>query len=76
MALPVEKVKKIQWLNKKGKKPEKLVSAGTESTKKEENGFLNMVGQEDLDRFNKPKKKIRKKKRKSNRIHLRKSKKK
>lgn len=76
VALPVEKVKKIQWLNKKGKKPEKIVSAGTEDINKEENSFLNMVGQEDLDRFNKPKKKIRKKKRKSNRIHLRKSKKK
>lgn len=76
VALPVKKVKQILRMNKQGKKPEKLVSEDFNSTKKEEDSFLNMVGQEDLDRFSRPKKKIRKKKRKSNRRHHRKPKKK
>lgn len=69
IALPVKKVKQVQRMNRQGKKPEKLVSEGVIDTGKDEDTFLNMVGQDDLDRFNRPKKKIRKKKRKSNRHH-------
>ena len=76
VAVPVKKVKQIQRLNKNGKKPEKLVSEDFNGSVKSEDSFLNMVGQEDLDRFNKPKKKIRKKKRSSNRRQHRNPKKK
>ena len=72
VALPVNKVKQIQRMNKNGKKPEKLVTEGLLDSGKEKDTFLNMVGQEDLDRFSRPKKKIRKKKRKSNRRQHRK----
>lgn len=72
VAIPVRKVKQIQRLNKNGKKPEKLILDDLNGPEKTEDSFLNMVGQEDLDRFNKPKKKIRKKKRSSNRKHHRK----
>src|SRR5690554_840823 len=68
VALPVSTVKKVQKLNRNGQKPEKLVSEGIEVSKKEEDSFLNMVGQEDINRFNKPKgKQFRKKRRKPNR---------
>lgn len=65
VALPVDLVKQIQRMNRKGEKPERLVTEENESGKKVEETFLNMVGQEDLNRFNKPKSKPRKKKRKS-----------
>ncbi len=63
VAIPVKVVKQIQQLNRQGKKPEKLIHESFVNGKKEEESFLNMVGQEDLDRFNRPKKKIRTKKR-------------
>lgn len=63
VALPVSTVKKVQKLNRNGQKPEKLVSEGLEVSRKEEESFLNMVGQEDINRFNAPKGKQRKKKR-------------
>lgn len=63
VAIPVKKVKQVQNLNSKGKRPEELKSDYTDKSKNEEDTFLNVVGQEDLDRFNKPSKKIRKKKR-------------
>lgn len=65
VALPVDSVKKVQKMNRAGKKPEKLLSEGLEAVKKNEDTFLNMVGQEDLNRFNQPKKKLRKKKRRN-----------
>ncbi len=63
VALPVEKVIQILKMNKAGKKPEKLSSESPEVMKKTEDTFFNMVGQEDLDRFSRPKKKPHKKRR-------------
>ena len=63
VALPVSTVKKVQQLNRNGQKPEKLVSECPDVSRKEEENFLNMVGQEDINRFNKPRGKQRKKKR-------------
>jgi cell fate regulator YaaT (PSP1 superfamily) len=63
VALPVGTVKKVQKMNRAGQKPEKLVSENMEVAQKAEDTFLNMVGQEDINRFNKPKGKLRKKKR-------------
>jgi hypothetical protein len=50
-------------MNRAGQKPEKLVSENMEVVQKAEDTFLNMVGQEDINRFNQPKGKQRKKKR-------------
>lgn len=63
----VDQVKKIQRLNKAGKRPEKLITEKFEVTQKNADTFHNMVGQEDLTRFDQPKKKIRNKKRYHNR---------
>jgi cell fate regulator YaaT (PSP1 superfamily) len=67
VALPVETVKKVQKMNRAGQKPEKLVSEGILASDKAEDTFLNMVGQEDINRFNQPKKQQRKKRRNPNR---------
>ncbi len=73
VSLPVKAVKQIQRMNKAGKKPEKLLSADTISAKSNEESFLNMVNQEDIDRFSSPQKKTRKRKqRKNNRNQQRK----
>ncbi|QGY44606.1 hypothetical protein GM418_13320 [Maribellus comscasis] len=61
--VPVEMVKKIQNLNRKGKRPEKLIVENRNDLKKELDTFHNVVGQEDLNRFDRPKRKSRKKKR-------------
>ncbi len=66
VALPVETVKKILRMNKSGKKPEKIISSGINTNGSNEDTFLNMVNQEDLNRFNTPKKKIRSKKHRKN----------
>jgi cell fate regulator YaaT (PSP1 superfamily) len=63
LAVPVERVKEIQRLNKRGKKPEKLIEVATDIYENENDKFHNVVGQEDVNRFNIPKKKSRKKKR-------------
>ncbi|MCG6188733.1 PSP1 domain-containing protein [Maribellus maritimus] len=65
--VPVEMVKKIQNLNRKGKRPEKLVVENRSDLKNELDTFHNVVGQEDLNRFDRPKRKSRKKKRNHNR---------
>jgi cell fate regulator YaaT (PSP1 superfamily) len=65
IALPVEKVKQIQKMNRAGKKPEKLIPENHDDAKKTKDTFLNMVGQDDLDRFNRPKKKLHKKRRRN-----------
>ncbi len=62
IALPVEVVRKIQKLNREGIKPEKLISSDSHLPKSSEDTFTNMVNQEDIDRFNVPKKKSRKRK--------------
>lgn len=67
VSVPVAKVKEIQRLNKMGKKPEKLNSDKPIAAKNTEDTFQNMVGQEDLTRFDKPRNQNRKKKRFVNR---------
>lgn len=63
VSVPVDRVKRIQNLNKLGKRPENLIAIGNETPKKDDDNFLNMVGQEDLTRFDQPKKPARSKKR-------------
>lgn len=63
VAIPVNVVKRVQKMNRNGQKPEKLISEEKAAVQNIEDTFLNMVGQEDLDRFNRPKSKQRKKKR-------------
>ncbi|MDD4107547.1 MAG: regulatory iron-sulfur-containing complex subunit RicT [Prolixibacteraceae bacterium] len=75
VAMPVDMVKKIQRMNRAGKRPEKLVSEGVDISKNREDTFTNMVNQEDLDRFNQPKiKSPRRKNRKFSRDQNRKTK--
>ena len=52
-------------MNRKGRKPEKLIPEEIDLTKTGDDIFHNTVGQDDLDRFNRPKKKSRKKKRRN-----------
>ena len=61
--VPVDMVRKIQQMNRAGKKPEKLVSDPKELKKDNTEIFHNMVGQEDLNRFTQPKNQPGKKKR-------------
>ncbi len=64
ITVPVKRVAEIQQLNKKGKKPEKLLlKDDSTSLAKAPDTFHNVVGQEDLTRFDKPKNSKRKKKR-------------
>ncbi len=65
--IPVDVVKKIQKMNRAGRRPEKIIIDKTESTQKDSETFHNMVGQEDLTRFDQPKNNSRKKKRHHNR---------
>lgn len=67
--LTVDQVKKIQRMNKNGKKPEKLIVEKSSTAISSDDIFHNTVGQEDLNRFDRPKKhsrKSRKKKRQHN----------
>ena len=50
-------------MNRKGKKPEKLVTDQYANVTKEAESFHNVVGQEDLTRFDQPKNQRRKKSR-------------
>ena len=59
----VDTVKKIQKLNHKGHKPEKLTPEGGEVLPKSEDTFFSMAGEEDINRFNTAPAKKRKKKR-------------
>ena len=61
LTVPIRRVKEIQRLNRKGKKPEKLITDESRLAAKELDTFHNVVGQEDLTRFDKPKNKRRKK---------------
>jgi cell fate regulator YaaT (PSP1 superfamily) len=71
--VPVERVKKIQNLNRRGKKPEKLITESRNRPMNDIDTFHNVVGQEDLNRFDLPGKKSRKKKRYNQRSTNRKS---
>lgn len=61
--VPVKRVKEVQRMNRKGKKPEKLVTDQYANVTKEAESFHNVVGQEDLTRFDQPKNQRRKKSR-------------
>jgi len=61
--VPVERVWEIQRLNRKGKKPDKLVVPDNSPVTQNTDSFHNVVGQEELTRFDRPKKSSRKKKR-------------
>ncbi len=60
--IEVERVKKIVELNKKGKKPEDLKDFGLQLVVEKQPDFENVVGQDDLKRFDKPKPTNKKKK--------------
>lgn len=63
IAVPVDRVKEVLQMNKKGKRPDKLVITDHSAVVKEPDTFHNVVGQEDLTRFDRPKTAVRKKKR-------------
>lgn len=68
----VDRVKEVQRMNRTGKKPEKLVVEKYDSGNKKQDTFHNVVGEDDLTRFDRPKKgsgrtKNRGKRRQSNR---------
>lgn len=61
--VPVGRVKEVQNMNRKGRKPEKLVIDQYSKDTQKEDTFHNVVGQEDLTRFDKPKKQSHRKSR-------------
>ncbi len=61
--VPVEQVRQIQDMNRRGKKPEKLIEEDKNHVKNGTDTFHDVVGQEDLNRFDSPKKKPQKRKR-------------
>ncbi|MCY1721723.1 regulatory iron-sulfur-containing complex subunit RicT [Prolixibacteraceae bacterium Z1-6] len=61
--VPVRRVKEVQRMNRNGKKPEKLVTESFDVTAKNAESFQNVVGQDDLHRFDQPKRQMRKKSR-------------
>ena len=63
VTIPVSRVKEIQHMNRNGKKPDKLIFGEKKMVAQDPNSFHNVVGQEDLNRFDQPKKVNRKKKR-------------
>lgn len=63
ITVPVKRVAEIQQLNKRGKKPERLLLKDNTPEVKELDTFHAVVGQEELTRFDKPKNSNRKKKR-------------
>ncbi|WP_394699892.1 stage 0 sporulation family protein [uncultured Draconibacterium sp.] len=67
VSVPVERVKEVQRMNRNGKKPEKLVTESYETAAKKAESFQNVVGQDDLHRFDRPKKQTRKKSRNTRR---------
>jgi cell fate regulator YaaT (PSP1 superfamily) len=63
ITVPVQRVEDIQRLNKKGKKPERLLLNDESEILEDKETFKNVVGQDDLHRFDRPKKQSRNKKR-------------
>ncbi len=53
--VPVDRVREVQRLNKRGQRPDKLVNEHFDNAPKKEDTFHNVVGQEDLTRFDRPK---------------------
>lgn len=56
VAVHVDRVKEVQNMNRKGKKPEKLVVDQYTKEIRKDDTFHNQVGQDDLTRFDRPKK--------------------
>jgi hypothetical protein len=67
IVIPIKRVKEIQQLNKRGNKPERLIAFDESAEIKKVDSFENVVGQDDLHRFDQPKKQGRNKKRNYNR---------
>jgi cell fate regulator YaaT (PSP1 superfamily) len=63
IVVPIKRVKEIQQLNKRGNKPERLIAFDESAELKKVDSFENVVGQDDLHRFDQPKKQARAKKR-------------
>ncbi len=63
VTIPVKRVKEIQHLNKNGKKPDRLLLESENVDALEKESFTNVVGQDDLHRFDRPKKKTHNKRR-------------
>jgi cell fate regulator YaaT (PSP1 superfamily) len=63
ISVPVARVNEIQNMNRKGMKPERLDSGEKKAVLQEADTFHNVVGQEDLNRFDRPKNSNRRKKR-------------
>jgi cell fate regulator YaaT (PSP1 superfamily) len=63
ITIPIKRVKEILGMNKRGKKPENLLANTDTISSKANDSFHNVVGQDDLHRFDRPKKQTRKKKR-------------
>ncbi len=63
ITLSVSRVREIQQMNRKGMKPDKIVSEDKKENIQDPDTFHNVVGQEDLNRFDRPRKMNRKKKR-------------
>ncbi|MGF7137772.1 PSP1 domain-containing protein [Roseimarinus sediminis] len=64
IGVPVDRVKEIIVMNSKGKKPEKLMDVLLSAGKEADHNYHNVVGQDSLTRFDKPKEDGRKKRRK------------
>lgn len=69
--VPVARVKEVIRMNRNGKKPEKLVAENYDLRPKKADTFTNVVGQDDLHRFDRPKKQSRRKNRNKRRAQPR-----
>lgn len=61
VAVPVDRVKEVLAMNKKGNYPEELVEIKESAQAEKEIDYMNVVGQDDLTRFDKANKKKKKK---------------
>lgn len=61
VAVPVDRVKEVLFMNKKGEFPDELVQIQEIAEVEKEIDYLNVVGQDDLTRFDKANKKKKKK---------------
>ena len=69
VTLPVERVKEIIDMNKKGIKPDTLEGEKQESMEVPKDDYQNVVGQDSLTRFDKAKKKKKRHKHRNNNHH-------
>ncbi len=69
VTLPVERVKEIIEMNKKGIKPDTLEGEKQESVEAPKDDYQNVVGQDSLTRFDKAKKKKKRHKHRNNNHH-------